>query len=353
MLYYSHINEDSRVERDLLRIAGSSTLVAVAGSGERIIALLDQEPFRQVYAVDVNEEALFLLQLKITALKKLEVEDYLKFCGHYPASVAERICWFREIENELDPSCRKYWQSRRQWIEKGIAGIGHFEKFLHRVRPVVHLFLGKKIHRIFSKDQDALKGFPHKRWNLLRYFFSIRWIYRFWGNRDKAFVSRDAAVEHIPSALNEIIYKGNAPSCFMAHLIFKGHLQEMEEADLPPSLQKKVLAGIKHRIASAGISIEYHKTDMLDFIRKTKGLLAVPVFYSLSDILSFENAGYMQEVASVLTGQEHTTVWRTFLRNRVNAADPTGAMQQVSEHSGDESTGMYQVFSFSNRIGNE
>ncbi|MBL7696997.1 MAG: DUF3419 family protein [Chitinophagaceae bacterium] len=352
MIYYSHINEDSRVERNLLREKESATLVAVAGSGERILAMLDNDFIKHVHAVDINKEALYLLQLKIAALKALTVEEYLQFCGYFPISGAARIHSYNAIAGELNAQCRNYWQSNSRLIEKGIVNAGHFEQFLQRIRPVVNLFLGKKFQGIFSEDAASIKDFPLKRWNLLRRLFSLRWVYLLFGNKDVAFVGRDAALEHIPDALNEIILHGNAPGSFISHLVFKGHLRDMKEEDLPPSLHRDVLGKVKSRLIVQAVSITYHEADILDFIKEQNTSVTTPVFYSLSDILSFENARYIHHVAEALAEQDHTMVWRTFLRNRVNGNREHfgSALKNVSEHSTDESTMMYQVFSYSNNL---
>ena len=68
--------------------------------------------------------------------------------------------------------------------------------------------------------------------------FSLPWVYKLAGNRDLAFVGKGAMVSHIPAALDQIIHQGRAPSCFMTHLIFNGHLRGMDEANLPPSLMQ-------------------------------------------------------------------------------------------------------------------
>ncbi|HET9279598.1 MAG TPA: DUF3419 family protein, partial [Flavitalea sp.] len=60
MIYYSHVNEDNRVERQLLQESMCDTVVGVSGSGERILALMDNIQSTEFHVVDVNEEALFL-----------------------------------------------------------------------------------------------------------------------------------------------------------------------------------------------------------------------------------------------------------------------------------------------------
>jgi len=348
MLYYSHVNEDNRIERDLLASSGCTATVAVAGSAERIIALLNEEYCKDFYVIDVNEEALFLLQLKLAALEKFDVDDYYQFIGHYDADKEKRNAWFDTIKNKLSEHCRMYWEKNISSVQNGIMSTGHFEKFLTRVRSSVNLFLGKKFQNIFSGMPVQSKEFPGLRWKLLKKLYSFRWVYSLWGNRDMAFTSKDALTHHIPGALNEVIHKNESASCFMMHLIFKGHLRDMNEDDLPPSLQMHVLQSIRQRLINGSLNIHYHHTDLLSFIKKEKAKLPQPVFYSVSDVLSFENHEYMHQVLDNAAGNGNRIVWRAFLRNRiVNPGQVTQITNKESftDLTEKESTRMYQVFS--------
>ena len=349
MIYYSQVNEDNRVERKLLQEGSWNTVVAVAGSGERILALLDNIHSTQFHVVDVNEEALFLVQLKLAALRSLTVEQYWQFCGHHPAKKQQRVEWFRLSKDKLSPSCKIYWEKNIAVIEKGILDAGHFEKFLQRVRPFVNLVLRKKFMAILSGDSVNAKEFPKGRWKVTSRIFSHRWIYKVWGNRDIAFVGQDTAVRHIPEALNTIIYKGEAPSSFIMHLVFKGHLRDMKEADLPPSLQKEVLTTIRRRLVEGTVKVHYHHTDMLSFVTNTKRSIVEPVFYSLSDILSFESVNYLQDLIAEANVPDNRIVWRTFLRNRLEMVKKTNS-RDVQDHTEAESTRMYQVFSIKKNL---
>lgn len=347
MIYYSHVNEDSRIERELLRQCGCRTVVAVAGSGERLLALMDEEACQEFYAVDLNEEALFLLQLKLAALQHLRVEEYWQFCGHHPAPAAQRVQWYHEIKERLTLSCLLYWQEQTAMIRKGILNTGHFERFLQRVRPLIGFFLGKDFLHSRPANEGARDQFPHRRWKLLQWLFSLSWVYKAAGNRDAAFVGRGAVVSHIPAALDRIIRQGKARSSFMIHLIFRGHLRDMDPADLPLSLQKEVLQRIKQRLALSRLRIHFHHSDLLNFVEK-KVAGAQQVFYSLSDILSFEEPDYLQQLLDNTIGEGNTVVWRAFLRNRADSMEKTRLNRRypgVQENTEEESTGMYQVFS--------
>ena len=348
MIYYSHVNEDNRVERQLLASTACTAVIAVVGSGERLIALMDNTNCKKFYAVDVNEEALFLLQLKLMVLENFTVDEYWQFCGHHSTKKETRKQWFDQIKNKLIPSCKMYWEKNISSLEKGILNTGHFEKFLQRVRPSIVFFLGKNFKSVLTGSSSHSKQFPVIRWKIITRLFSLRWIYKIWGNKDVAFVSKNSAIGHIPAALNEIIYKEEAASCFMAHLIFNGHLREMQEKDLPPSLQRDVLERIKQRLVSSSISVHYYHTDILSFANKELPLLKQSIFFSVSDILSFETFNYLKELLDKTALPGNTIIWRAFLRNRVDENIDISLLHKYAEltdHTPIESTRMYQVFS--------
>ena len=352
MIYYSHVNEDNRVERQLLQESMCDTVVGVAGSGERILALMDNVQSTEFHVVDVNEEALFLVELKLTALRYLSVDEYLQFCGHHPATKQQRNESFHLLKDQLSTSCKMYWERNITLIKKGIVDAGHFERFLQRVRPAVNFILGKNFMAVLSGASANSKEFPNGRWKLTREMFSQRWIYKAWGNRDIAFIGKRADIRHIPEALNSIIYKGEAPSSFIAHLIFKGHLRDMKEADMPPSLQKNVLSTIRQRLISDTVNIHYHHTDVLTFARNAQESLPGPVFYSLSDILSFESVDYLEKLVAKASLPGNRIVWRTFLRNRLEAGGEIALNKdhkQLQDHTAGESTRMYQVFAMNKK----
>lgn len=348
MIYYSHVNEDNRIERRLLQSSGCSTVVAVAGSGERIISLLDYKSSTNFYAVDINEEALFLLELKLAVLKNYNVDEYLSFCGYAHAEGSTRLQWFENIKQSLSGKSKIFWEGNTAAVKNGIGYAGHFEKFLQRIRPVVSFFLGKKFIPVFSDVVADHRLFPERRWKMLMKLFSKRWVYRAWGNKDLAFISKDADTARIPAALNEVMYNTEAPSCFMAHLVFKGHLRDMPEVCLPPSLQPTILQQVKQRLMDSSVQVHYQHEDILAFAEQFPGS---HIFYSLSDILSFSDKTYLQQLLDKTTGHGNQAVWRTFLRNRSVKKDGrslTGRDIIVKDYSAEESTRMYQVFSLQN-----
>lgn len=347
MIFYSHVNEDNRIELKLLEKNACQVVVALTGSGERVISLMGNDSCKEIHAVDKNLEAIFLLQLKITILKKQSVDNYLKFCGHYPSSAKFRRLIFFSIKEELPMQCKSYWEWNIHKIEKGILYSGQYERFLNRIRPMVNVFLGKNFQTIFSTDKSAKKHFPAIRWNIMTRLFACKIVYKLSGNNDIAFISRDACISHIPIAINESIKKDKVHSNFMMHLIFKGHLRDMDTDELPPSLQKENLQKIKDKLVNGTIDIHYNHTDILSYLNNYQSFKGSSVLYSLSDILSFENYNYISSVIDKLSHSENIIIWRSFLRNRdaLNELNiPLELYRKVQSLTESESTGMYQVY---------
>lgn len=347
MLYYSHVNEDSGIERKLLAEGDYPLVVAVAGSGERILALMDNESVKTILAVDVNKEALFLLELKIVMLTNLTAENYLIFIGHAKSEPGFRLTCFEKAKSHLTLACTAYWEQRIEWIEKGILNSGHFEVFIARVRPVVTRFMGKRFKWVLSDSHFQFDYFQQIKWKLLTWLFSKKWVYTLWGNKDVAFIGRGACPEHIPSALNFNLKNGLGFSSFTTHLIFNGHLRDMDELSLPPSMQKEVLTKIRHRIIKKEIHIEYHQKDFLELVKKQKDHLAPAAFYSVSDILSFENHNYIFELLKQIRDRPgNLMVIRAFLRNRLTTLQLNQlatSYKTVQRFDDMDSSRMYQV----------
>ncbi|WP_373497143.1 DUF3419 family protein [Aquiflexum sp.] len=343
MIYYSHINEDSEPERNWLSKFSKSSLVVVVGSGERVIALMDNPSVVELNLVDINLEAIFLFQLKIQALQILEVEDYLKFIGHFESEKQFRKSCYRKIENKLPDDCSNYWNQRLSSIEKGILYVGHFESFLDRIRPLLLFFLGNGFLKIFEGKSIEKYSFSALKWEVLSYFFSKKWVYRLLGNKDSAFIGRESVVGYIPETIAKNIYQGKADSNFMMHLIFKGHLRDMDMRHLPESLQENILQEVKNRILNKNLKIKYIHGDLLEFANQNKG----DSFFSCSDILSFENSDYLFRLLDAISkGEENLIVFRSFIANRLTGTDTNTIQDKYGDvYVADdlESTGMYQV----------
>ena len=316
MIWYSHVNEDSSVERKFSQ--DYETLFCVVGSGERVIALLDNQQIQQVYAVDTNLDAIQLLKLKLQALTVLDVNDYLGFIGSKKMGVDERIICFKNCLKELDSSSKRYWDRKGALIEKGILYAGQYEVFLAKIRPFLKVLLGTSFYKIFDNDYTY---FPSIRWRLVRFFFSIKIVFKLFGNKDVSFVGNQADVSLISTSFQELIDRKEMKGSFMAHLVFKGHLEEMSKDSVPPSLNPEILKSIQKRLRNKEVEISYEHESILNVLKKYKlKLKAQKICCSMSDILSFEKPEYVLQCIKSLAFIENASivfVIRSFLRNHI------------------------------------
>jgi S-adenosylmethionine:diacylglycerol 3-amino-3-carboxypropyl transferase len=349
MIYYSHVNEDCRPERAALDRSGSSTLVAIAGSGERLIGLLDKAQLKVVWAIDNNPEALFLTELKLQALRLLEPREYLRFVeGLHPDYPAH----YTTIRPWLSADCREYWDKRPLALKAGILHIGAFERFLARLRPLLRICLGKGFLEVIQgKSSISAPQFPTLRWRFLRWLFARRWAYLLMGNFDPAFTGKNARLTVIPAALHQSLLRGTAGTSFMMHLIFFGNFAQMPVDALPPSMQLDVLEKIRQRLCSGQLKINYCRGDLLEVCQTIEA--GQHPFFSLSDILSFEDQQYLRECIQLVFRKQPDAVLaaRAFVRNRFREGQPDAYRKhwprlEITDQTAQESTGMYQVFIF-------
>lgn len=352
ILSYSHVNEDSRAERQLLISHPYETIACVAGSGERVLALLDQPALKNVFAIDTNPTALYLLELKIAALTELGVDQYLNFIGSVSDLNTERITAFKYFKRKLSPACLEYWERQEETINRGVVNAGHFEKFIHRIRPILRLYFGKSVNQfVFSQPDNS--EFPSLRWIPIKLVFSQRWTYELLGNRDVAFIAGDASRSKIPEVIEQQVLDGVAWRSFMTHLIFRGDFNLMGENEKPLSFQKIFLKSIHEKLHSPGLKIHYCHGDWMKQCHARELFNRPSVFYSMSDLPSFVPLSYLEKFLSELLGkssQSRAVVMRSFLRNQLSSEfiNSVGHRHEVDiqDLSAHESSGMYQVYGF-------
>lgn len=319
----------------------------VTGSGERVLALLSPE-LQQVYAIDINPEAQYLLELKLAALRVLEPADYLRWLGHTEATAAERRQLLPLADLPLTDDCRRYWTENQVSIDRGLLQIGHFERFLARIRPLLRPFLGKGFRDSFRLPLAQCSHFPHRRWRLLVWLFGQRWVYKLMGNRDIAFIAPDGQIELIPQAFDRILQAGQAHRSFLHHLVFNGHLRDMPAEDLPISLQINHLQNIKNSINNNKLNIHYATGDLKTVI-EAQQLYFDDCLYSVSDMLSFVDFDYLEQLVAGIRASGKTKthlVCRSFLRGRLQATQLDrlrSLVLQVNDSSEADRSGNYQI----------
>ena len=85
-LNYTLGNEDSSLEYNLLP-KDTKHVLAIAGSGSRILPLLAKHP-KKLTCIDTSSLQLYLTELRIETLRSLEYDKFLAFWGYPTHSLA-------------------------------------------------------------------------------------------------------------------------------------------------------------------------------------------------------------------------------------------------------------------------
>ncbi len=107
---YNQIWEDPRVDLQALQIDGDSRILTISSGGCNALNYLVERP-DSVTAVDLNRYHIYLLRLKLAALRNLpDHESFFRFFGS--GLHKENRAMFREyIEPHLDEETRQFWRS--------------------------------------------------------------------------------------------------------------------------------------------------------------------------------------------------------------------------------------------------
>lgn len=107
---YNQIWEDPRVDLQALELDDNSRILTISSGGCNALNYLVETP-EQVTAVDLNRHHIYLLNLKITALKKLpNYDDFFAFFG-YGKHKKNKENYQKYIASDLDADTKKFWES--------------------------------------------------------------------------------------------------------------------------------------------------------------------------------------------------------------------------------------------------
>ncbi|WP_375744559.1 DUF3419 family protein [Corallococcus interemptor] len=306
--YFRHLNyslgdEDSSVELHALP-PDARHVVAVAGSGGRVVPLLARAP-RKVTCVDISDTQLALTELRIAALRRLNHAEYLGLLGYEPMSPQRRLELLATLP--LSGSARKALDPVWKAVEAGerIVYLGRFEGMLRTLSRVVGLFTGQRGRKMFDQPDVAGQrayldaGFPRGAWRLVLLLM---------GNS---------------AVLNSLLYRGDFPkknrpesafriywdlfdrlfrtmparSSFFLQLVFFGELRFPE--GYPIECDADVFLAAQRAARTA--DIEYVQGDILQHVQAQRDV----DFVSLSDVPSFlppeRERGFLEALKPGLT----------------------------------------------------
>jgi S-adenosylmethionine-diacylglycerol 3-amino-3-carboxypropyl transferase len=175
---YAQVWEDADVLLAGLDVQPGDVCVSIASAGDNALALLTKGPSR-VIALDLSQAQLFCLELRVAAYKTLTHGELLELIGSRPSSRRTEI--YARCRPALTSAARAFWDGRPAEIDRGIGGIGKFERYFElfrtRVLPLVH---GRRtvLDLLAPRSPEDRRRFYDERWDtwrwrlLFRLFFS-------------------------------------------------------------------------------------------------------------------------------------------------------------------------------------
>jgi len=113
-LIYNTCWEDPRLDRQAMQIGGDDNVLVITSAGCNALDYALESP-NHVFAVDMNARQNALLDLKISAIKNLEYEEFFQMFGHghFPGILSR---YETRLRSQLPNRSRQFWDKRIKWF---------------------------------------------------------------------------------------------------------------------------------------------------------------------------------------------------------------------------------------------
>ncbi|MHB8054723.1 MAG: DUF3419 family protein [Candidatus Aminicenantales bacterium] len=136
---YAQCWEDPRLSREALEIGPEDNILSIASGGENALAFLLDRP-KSVTIIDRNPAQMYLVELKVRAVKELGHDDLLGFIGVRPGPDKGRL--YDSLRAGLSRPALAFWDGHKALIREGLFHCGQYERFFRAafryVFPLVH-----------------------------------------------------------------------------------------------------------------------------------------------------------------------------------------------------------------------
>jgi S-adenosylmethionine-diacylglycerol 3-amino-3-carboxypropyl transferase len=274
-ILYSQCWEDPEMDRLAFDIRPGDTLFTITSGGCNALAFLIDDP-ESVICLDMNRFQNYLLSMKIGAFKTLTYYETLEFLGIRPSG--NRWKMYKKIRSELTVAEQLYWDNKKTDIDHGIIHCGKYERYMHLLKRVFRILIGKKIiSELFNssclEDQQILFNtkWNNFRWRLFcriflsRILASIFFDKAFYKYLEPSFSFDKYYRKAVKRAITQFPAKENY---FLAYILLGNYLDN----NLPPYLKKENYEIIKarvNRIKTVTCSCqEYFRSQPVEMISK-------------------------------------------------------------------------------------
>ncbi len=205
LIRYANCWEDADILVEGLQCRPGQKILSIASGGDNSLALLTTKP-ELVLAVDLSPAQLYVVELKMLAIRYLDDQDLLAFLGFRPSE--KRLAVYQSLRSALSEQAKAFWDSQPNAIKDGIIHSGKFERYFKVFRGYVLPFIHSRsqIRQLLElKSPEEQVQFYENEWNtfswkaLFRVFFS-RFVMGRYG-RDPQFLNE------VKVPVSEFIFK--------------------------------------------------------------------------------------------------------------------------------------------------
>jgi S-adenosylmethionine-diacylglycerol 3-amino-3-carboxypropyl transferase len=331
-------NEDTRLEYEMTKIVRPKKVVSVCGSGARALPLICYGA-EELYCVDLSQEQLWLLELRVSAIKKMNHTEYLKFWGYSPffqdRYTEERQALFESLDLSID--CRNYFF--KHFLENRFCSLlyaGKWEKTFITFSKIIKKTIGEHSHNIFQfnnlDEQIAYLNteFPWLRWKAILHGIGNRSIFNALLYKGH-FVNKNIPESYFDfyhEAFKRLFFSDLAKKSFFLQLCLLGEIIYPEgnlvEADA------ECFNLMKEKLLNPSFKIHFIQNDLIHTIKSLSHI----DFISLSDVPSYFSGEtekqFLQTIRPNLS-QNSLTVLRSYLR--VPNAERQGFIDKAGDYA--------------------
>ena len=173
-ILYAQCWEDPQIDRIAFNIAPDDVVFSITSGGCNVLTFLLDNP-QKVIALDINPKQNYLLDLKISAFKKLSYGELLEFIGVEESKY--RLQLYSRIRTLLQIESARYWDKQRKKIEQGIIHCGRYEGYMRLLKKITITPLVRKgvVEKFFeTEDAAAREELFHKKWENIRWWLLTR-----------------------------------------------------------------------------------------------------------------------------------------------------------------------------------
>jgi len=268
-ILYSLVWEDTDVVKEISKDGDRNILIGSAGC-----LALSTLAYHNVNLkiVDINEEQLKLIRLKINAYKYLNYNDCMFFLGVFTAPNKNdgRLELFNQISNYLPIEDLHYWKNRLSYISNGIIHIGKFEKYLRlfgqyllplavRKKTIKH-FLDSR--RLIDQENIYYNKIDNWRYRLIFKNFFGKMIMKRRGRHPDL-------LKYIDEKPNEVFYNRSKRAWYKLPIDKNYYLRYILEGYFNPSLNLPPWAIETNydKIKKRTSNLEYYHSNLVDLLK--------------------------------------------------------------------------------------